>query len=559
MKSHSLQKRDWLFLCAAIGLHLVFALTAFGWGMDGYVPWAADGIEGVTTVREMPKLFGKWDYKYPRLQFLIDGTCYKPFMEQWQRTPEYVTVDGQMQAQVLTPERLKTLAGISRVNVIVMSALTVMFVYLAGRYYYKNALAGFVAAVCTVLTYAFAYYSHTTCVDVPSMLWLTAGFYFLLRSEAMNRLRDHAAMGAMFAFACTTKDAMLFYAVAFAVVYAGLRLRRLYGENSSWKKSLRQLAAPQALTAAGVFLILFALLQNIIPWPGAYWERMGVWVGGRGVKDFNQGFTGQIPLLIDTLQQFLWGMGWPLAAAVLIALVVTSRKHLLFNLLAIVFPLVFFYVFVAMQIRMSFIRYYVPVMGLLYLPVGCLAAQLFENRRQWAARAGLGALAAGWALSGIYCAALMAELIGDSRSQTAQWFVQNVPKGSPVLSCIMRPYGPKLRQFGYPMLENWNVPPLQTLLAAQNTLPEYVILSNSWLNLKSPEAREFRTALLKNQTNYQLVASFTHRKLLIPQKSWMAAVCWPVRPRYGISPEVYVLKQSKPAVSRPVLQQNSRR
>lgn len=543
-KGHSFEKKDWLFLFMAVCLNVILNLFGFGWGMDGYVPWAPDAIEGITVVRELPKLYGKWDNKYPRLQFLIDGTCYKPLIEEWQRNPEYVTVNGQTQAQVLTQPRLERLAKISRINVLIMSALTVVLIYLAGRFYYSNSLAGFTAAICTALTYTFVYYSHTTCVDVPSMLWITAGFYFLLRSMALNKLRDHLAMATVFAFACATKDPMLFYVAAFALVYMGLRFQRLYTHSHDWKKSLPGLVNRNTLSALAIFGVLFALLHNIIPWPGAYWERMSVWVGGRGVKDFNQGFAGHVPQLINTLKQFYWGMGWPLVTVVLVSLVVTMRKHLLFNLLAIAFPLVFFYVFVSMQIKMSYIRYYLPVMGLFYFPVGCLAAYLFEHRNTQWSRAALMGMGICLLLSASYCAALNLALVGDSRNRTAEWFMQNVKKETPVLSCIRRPYGPKLNQHGYRLIENWNVPPLPELLAHQDKLPEYILVSSDWLNLESDAAKAFRQALLKGQTEYTKAAVFYPNKCLNPKKSWVSLACWPIAPLDGISPEVYILKRN---------------
>ncbi|MCE5185644.1 MAG: glycosyltransferase family 39 protein [Planctomycetaceae bacterium] len=543
-KGRSFWKKDGPFLFIAVCLNLVLNLFAFNWGMDGYVPWSPDSIEGITVLREMPKLYGKWDYKYPRLQFLIDGTIYKVFINGWERKPEPVTFNGQTRAQVITPSRLETLARISRVNVLIMSALTVVFIYLAGRFYYSSSWAGFIAAVCTALTYGFVYYSHTTCVDVPSMLWITAGFYFMLRSTALNKWKDHVAMGAMFAFACATKDPVLFYAAAFAVAYTGLRLQKLYASSRNWKTSLRGLASRNTLLAIAVFGFLFALLQNIIPWPMAYWERMGVWVGGRGVKDFNQEFAGYLPQLVGTLRQFYCAIGWPLIAMIVVSLAVTMRKHLLFNTLAIVFPLVFFYVAVSMQIKMSYIRYYLPIMGLFYLPVGFAAAQVWQQRSRLWSRAALGAGAAGLICSALYCAALVFELARDSRTRTAEWFVQNVSRETPVLSCIRRPYGPKLNRYGYKVIENWSVPSLQQMLAEQNKLPPYIITSDEWLNLQTPEALGLRKALASNQMQYERSAAFRHTRVLNPKKNWMSLACWPIMPAEGVSPEIQVWKKN---------------
>ena len=68
--------------------------------------------------------------------------------------------------------------------------------------------------------------------------------------------------------------------------------------------------------AIGTFLFTFALLQGILFSPKAYWERMGVWVGGRGVKEFNTGFGGQYGLVDLNTAVFL--LGCRLAAACLV-------------------------------------------------------------------------------------------------------------------------------------------------------------------------------------------------------------------------------------------------
>jgi len=538
-------KKDAVLLSVVLSISLFLNVLGFGWGMDGYVPWMPDAIEGITTVREMPRLLGEWTYKYPRLQFAIDGMCYKPFIDHWENNKVFTQVNGQTRGYAITPKRLNTLAAVSRVNILVMSGLIIFFLYAAAKFYYADSIAAFAASLSLALSFVFVHYSHTTCVDIPSMLWITAGVYFLLRSVVLNTLWDHIAMAVMLAFAACTKDAMLFYVAAFVLSYLVLRVERLYAQSQNIRSSLLSVVNRNTLLAVVIFCVLFALIQNIIPFPKAYWERMGVWsIGGRGVADFNKGFTGQIALLTATLKNFYWAMGWPLILMVLISLCVTSKKHFLFNLMVVVFPLVFFYLLVSMRIKMSYIRYYLPVMGLLYLPVGHFVGQLVARHKQAYARI----LLAGFGLSGVLsaslCLALDIEMIRDSRIQTARWFTEHVPQNTLVLSCIRRPYGPKLQKAGYPMIENWTVPPLEELLAHQSQLPDYIVLSDNWLTIQTPQAQDFRNALLKNQTAYSLAATFRRGDLLNPQKSFFSIASWPLKGGENLSPDIFVMKKT---------------
>ena len=535
-------RKDALFLLIIVAISLFLNLLGFGWGMDGQVPWTADGIEGITTVREMPKLFGKWTYKYPRLQFLIDGLCYKPWIKHWEKNPVYSQHSGQRKGQTLTLERLNTLAIISRINILMMSVLIIIFIYLIAKFYYADSIAAFFASFSLAVCYIFVYYSHTSCVDIPSTLWITIGVYFLIRSIRLNKMSCHIFMGLFFALACCTKDAMLFYAFAFAIVYLTMRIHLLHTEGIPLRKCFLALFNRNTLLAVIVFLFIFALLQNIFVSPKAYWDRMGVWVGGRGVKDFNQSFKGQWDLLWKTLKMFYWSIGWPLLALVLISLVFTTPKHRLFNLLIAVFPLVFFYVFISMRVKMTFIRYYLPVIGFLFLPVGASISQLFSLKKKNLFRISVSLISGIYILSLSYCVALNIALINDSRNQTAKWFQNNVNKNTPVLSLINRPYGPKLSKHGYPVIENWNVPPLESLLKNKNRLPDYLVLSTYWHTIKTTEARAFRKALLEGQGGYSKIIQFKQKKAIGPRNP-LSVACWPLRPNRGVSPMVIVMKK----------------
>jgi hypothetical protein len=340
---------------------------------------------------------------------------------------------------------------------------------------------------------------------------------------------------------------MLFYVAAFAAAYIALRIHHLRKQGLDIKACFLSLLGKNRWLAIGIFLFTFALLQGALFSPKAYWERMDVWVGGRGVKDFNQGFSGQFNLLTGTLSSFYWAIGWPLLVLFFISLAVTSKKHWLFNLVVVILPFIIFYVLVAMRIKMSYIRYYLPVMGLLYLPVGAFVAQLFALKVKWLSRISLLFVIGCYLLSLMYCFAMDIELINDSRNQAAQWFKENVKKNTPVLSLIRYPYGLKLSKFGYPTIDNWKVPPVQVLLDNQKNLPDYIVLSNNWLTLAAPEAAAYKEALLGGKAGYSKAAAFASKGFIFPRRNWLSIASWPNPSRFGeISPEIIVMQKNTP-------------
>ena len=152
----------------------------------------------------------------------------------------------------LTQERLDLLATLSRVNILVMSAPDILvFVYLIARFYYADSMAGFFASLSLAVTRNFVYYSHTTCVDIPSMFWITLGVYFLLKSVYSGKLFHHIMMAIAFACACCTKDPMLFYAAAFALAYIVLRVDHLRRQGLDFKAMSSFSAESEYLDCAG--------------------------------------------------------------------------------------------------------------------------------------------------------------------------------------------------------------------------------------------------------------------------------------------------------------------
>ena len=102
------------------------------WGQNGDVPWQSDSLGGVTTLRQMPYLFGRWKYKYPRVQFLINAAFYKPMLDRWKKDPVWSTAKGGTKTvqRVLNFDRINTLIMTSNIISAIMGAATVVAVFL---------------------------------------------------------------------------------------------------------------------------------------------------------------------------------------------------------------------------------------------------------------------------------------------------------------------------------------------------------------------------------------------------------------------------------------------
>ena len=88
LRKSPLRMPGWIAVLILIGVTLALNLTAINWGLPQWSPWNSDSIAGGKTVRMIPRLYKSWTgERYPRAQFLITGTLYKPFIKHWQRDP----------------------------------------------------------------------------------------------------------------------------------------------------------------------------------------------------------------------------------------------------------------------------------------------------------------------------------------------------------------------------------------------------------------------------------------------------------------------------------------
>lgn len=529
-------------LLAVVVISLVINCVGLGWGRSGLVPWQPDSIEGITIVREMPRMFGQWTYKYPRGHFLINAIFYHPLLKYWEKHPiKTGTADGRIVSQALNLERLDHLANISRVISAVMGVGTVLAVFFASRLLFEDYLGAFLAGLALALSQLFVFYSHVGNVDVPCVFWFAWGVYWGLKAVYIGRWRHFVLMGLCFSLSICTKDAMVGYVAGMVPAFWLAMIGKNRADGQSFKTAVLSVFSKKVLVAVLVFLFFYALLQDILTSPQAFAERMSHWIGGAGVSGYDKRFRGQLPLLWSSCQLLYGSLGWPLLAIIVISLVYCTIKYPWQSAILTV-PLIAFYVIVVMNIRFSVPRFFLPAYGSFALLVGKGCADWLRHKKIHIALRIL-PVAVVYILSLLYCVGLDLEMLGDTRVRTEQWFYKNVGRDSLIGAGFHNKlYAPRLHFNGYRLICPWRVSTVQGTSGRSQPYPDYLIITPGWIRTKEEAENAFREKLFEGQTNYKQVI-WLKAKYLYPARTIFGFAGWPT-PKHGfLSPEIIVFKK----------------
>lgn len=534
-------------LLSVVLVSLVLNSVGLEWGRSGLVPWQADSIEGITTVREMPRLFGQWKYKYPRGQFLVNAIFYRPLLQHWQKNPVMVTTaDGRDVPRSMNLQRLDLLAKISRMISVVMGTGAVVAVFFTAMYLFRDYPAALLAALALALSQLFVFYSHVGNVDMPCVFWFVWGIYWAVKAIYVGKMRHYVLMGLFFSLSICTKDAILGYLAGMVPAFWLAMTGKARGDGRSLKTAVLSVFSRKVAAAVVTFLFVYALLQGIFTSPGAFSERMSVWIGGRGVVDYNKGFTGQLPLLWQACQMLYGSLGWALLAAIVLSLVSCGIRHPWKSAFLIV-PFLAFYVIVVMNIKMVHPRYFLPAYAGFAILVGKGCADLLRYRKVHPAWR-IPAVLLVYVLSFVYCVGLDLEMLNDSRRQTERWFSDNVDRKA-VVAVVIRNicYAPRLYAQGFHFFVcPWKVPADNSDFSRLPSYPEYIIITEPRLTPNETPTRDFRQALLSGQVNYDEAARFWSRHFYPPKHTALSIAGWPLDRRqwlYWMSPEIIVFKK----------------
>jgi len=124
----------WIALLLFAGAFLLNSIGAIGPANDA--AWPGDSIEGMEILNHRANLWsGAWAHKYPRVPFIVNALCYKPFVDRWLQHPVMVRESSGPRERMayMTIPRITLLMQITRTLSALFGAGTVVAVFFLTR------------------------------------------------------------------------------------------------------------------------------------------------------------------------------------------------------------------------------------------------------------------------------------------------------------------------------------------------------------------------------------------------------------------------------------------
>jgi hypothetical protein len=370
-------------------------------------------------------------------------------------------------AYAVHPAELYTLA---RLAAAVLGTLALWLLYLAGARLFGRA-AGLLAAAIQAVAFLPVFYSHLALNDVPTLAPLTLSLVGSAGVLRHGRTRDHVLAGIGLGLACATKYTAGIVLLPYLVATGG---RLLDGGRAGLRRELGGLAA-MALCALAAFLVAnpYALFD--------YSSFHGELQHQSSLSAESQGKLGAPKQggLVYYLWSLTWGLGWVPALAALAGSVLLWRRERRVGLMLIPAALLYL-LFMGIQGR-YFGRWLMPILPVVSLLAAFAAREALGalTRRRERARGadGVGQKAGApsptrpesdtdadtapagsrrlpaltLAVGTVVVLALLAQGLGasvhsglvlsraDTRTQTRDWMLANIPRGTKV---VVEPVSP---------------------------------------------------------------------------------------------------------------------
>ncbi len=527
-------------LLAVMLTSLVVNCVGLGWGRSGLVPWQPDSIEGITTVREMQRMFGQWTYKYPRGHFLINAIFYQPLLEHWEKHPIRArTADGRIVSSALNLQRLDVLAKISRIISVVMGTGTVFVVFLISRLLFRDYLAALLAALALAVSQLFVFYSHVGNVDIPYIFWFACAVYCGIKAVYTDKCHYFILLGLFSGYSVCTKEAVAGYVIGLGIAIWIAMVGKALKAGLTLKKAILAIFSPKVLVAILAFSLCFAVLNGFLAGPEEFFKRMGYWkaVPGKCATDY----TGQLHLLYESGKDLYYGLGWPLLTVCAISVVYCAIKYRWQAAFGII-PLLAFYLITITNIRFVGPRFMLAG----YPGLALLAGKAWADCLRWkkipkpVCILPLGLV---YILSLFYCIGLDLELLDDSRVRMERWFYRNVAPDRVIgVGIHNRVYAPRLHFHGYRPICPWRASSVRSSSGRGGLYPEYLIMPTDWPRIDEEAENIFRKKLFDGELNYERMTSF-RVKYLYPARTIFGFAGWPIPKHKFISPEMVVFKK----------------
>jgi hypothetical protein len=410
-----------LILCGVLVLHAV----GLAWGLPSTDGWDDDGVAPRDFLVGVVRTFTPGDYyTYPPLHVLILAALTMP-----------VWAVGLIVAPSLSPPALihvflnvpcmTAFALVARLVAVTMSLGVVYALAKVGEEL-RGPRAGLAVAVVVGLNAPFAYYAHTSNLEVPYCCWASFALLFFVRAIVRHNPAELKWACACAALAISTKDQ------AAALFLLGFPLGLLaWFVVDPWARENVRVVWKQALLGAGAAVGLVLTVDGAIINPSGFRARIGFLLGSASQDHASYAGTlaGRLFVLRDSALHFDRFYPVPFAVLAIVGLAVAggtaSRRA------AGLAPLLLSASFLALfncLARRTDERFLLPQMLFLGVYAGLgLEAALRAPRPAAGLLNVAGAALVGWAL--FECVAVDVNLLDDTRYDAEAWLASHVQPG----------------------------------------------------------------------------------------------------------------------------------
>ena len=522
-------------------LGLALYLPGIGWGVPGTTSWSQDTIAAYRTIGAVEGWPHQWKGRYPPLHYLLLRGAYEPTLQYWERTGQRIVDPRTGKAELKQPHAPKVglLILIARSISVAMAIAAGLGVFASTKRLVSDDLAGLAAAAALMSGAAFTYFAHLGNVDIPSTCWLAWSVYFYIRALDSRLWTDCLLLGLLASLAACTKDAVAAFYPGMAIVLLVHEALRQGHARTKLHAFVSALWQPRWLVGLAAFVLPYVIISGLLFDPGGYLLRMKYWVtpASDSILAGEYRYPNQLRLLLATFHFAAGGVGWPMLAAMIVAVGYALRKHARVTFVLLV-PALVYYALVIAQIEFVYARFlFAPLVPLCIL-LGLATAALLRNRRL--------ALGIRWGIPVIvllasisYAAAVDAEMRNDSRYLAEAWFVDNVEPSASVGAFSKQQYLPRLAEMGY---ATFSVTMARE--SFERPQPDYLVLSRYNYEDFTAKQRACVDDLLSGRLGYRIVATFTGQ-YLGAGSSWLSLAGWGAPVPGKISPSITVLRRIK--------------
>ena len=506
---------------ALAGIALVVYLPGIGWGLPYATDalrthgWATDAITPLEPISQFHSLIwpqaDRW-VVYPLMQYLLLAVAYTPYVLYLVVTGRLAGPSGRYPFGLSDPEgSLQVMELLGKSVSVLMAAGIVVAVYQTGKTLWGRT-TGLLAGMFVMLMYPMVYYARTGNLDVPVLFWTSLGLLLFARIlEHGLTTRRAVWLGVFAAFAIATKDQAwgAFMLLPVVLVAWQLRISRQAGLPMPWRPLMTGLAASSAVYALTSGLALsperhFAHIRWIrehVPFPG--------------LEHFPATLEGLLGLLAQILGQLSDAVGPVMLAASVVGVFVVGRQEP--KKLAMLLPAIGHFVFVLAPVRMSLLRYIMPIALVLCVFAARGIAQGL-TRGGWPKRFAAGSASVICAWLFLLGADLTWQMWQDSHYPAAAWLEQHTQPGDTVGTVAATASLPRLKPgIRYVLMLDGNA---ENTIAQQR--PKFLIIMPDWTTPKGgihPRSLPTHTYLqvANGRLGYRLGARFHGRSLITRQ------------------------------------------